>query len=51
MKVKKGKATLLALASAALVASLVYDKKYKKSLADKEEREELDNNDNAFIIK
>lgn len=50
MKMKKGKATLLALASAALIASLVYDKKYKKSLANEEEVES-EENDNAFIVK
>lgn len=51
MKMKKGKATLLALASAALIASLVYDKKYKKSLANEEEEVESEENDNAFIVK
>ncbi|MGL4654832.1 MAG: hypothetical protein ACRCWM_02935 [Sarcina sp.] len=50
MKVKKGKATLLALAGAALIASLVYDKKYKKDLANEEE-EKSDDTDNSFIVK
>ncbi|WP_297435865.1 hypothetical protein [uncultured Clostridium sp.] len=48
MKIKKGKATILALATAALIASLVYDKKTNK----KEENKEYDDEDtNTFIIK
>ena len=51
MKIKKGKATLLATAGIALIASLVYDKKYKKSLANEEEKEESQESDNTFIIQ
>ncbi|MGL5766994.1 MAG: hypothetical protein ACRCX8_15260 [Sarcina sp.] len=49
MKIKKGKATLLALASAALVASLLYDKKLKKDNDNKEEDEQ--EQENSFTIK
>ncbi|MGL4740427.1 MAG: hypothetical protein ACRC41_06415 [Sarcina sp.] len=47
MKIKKGKATLLALASAALVASLLYDKKLKKENIVKDQ----DDTENSFTIK
>ena len=51
MKVKKGKATLLAAASVALIASLVYDKKCKKSLENEKEKEASEESDNNFIIQ
>lgn len=53
MKIKKGKAALLAIAATALIASLAYDKKSKKEAA-----QDLDMNDdikneteNSFIVE
>lgn len=50
MKIKKGKATLLALASAALVASLIYDKKIKKDTM-VENDDEVKEQEKSFTIK
>lgn len=47
MKVKKGKAAILAVATVALIASLVYDKKTNNKTKE-EEREE---SENTFVVE
>lgn len=53
MKIKKGKAALLVVATAALIASLAYDKKSKKEITqDLDVDNEMENKtENSFIIE